>query len=122
MEDAINSKELWDRVGGDRELLSELRELFRREYPAQVQAARKALARAESEGVEHAAHSLKGSLASLAATVACGLAAQLEAIGHSRNLAQANSTLTELEREMGRVAASLDILCQNVSVKDPHRQ
>jgi two-component system sensor histidine kinase/response regulator len=112
MEDPVNTQELWSRVGSDRALLSELLELFRQDYPAQIEAARKALAGAESEGVERAAHSLKGTLANLAATGACKLAAQLEDLGRSRQLGHANSTLTQLEREISRVTASLDILCQ----------
>jgi len=118
MADTINSRELWDHVGGDRALMSELLELFRRDYPSQIQAAREALRRADAEGVENVGHSLKGALASLAATVASGLASRLEDTGRSGHLEQTDSILTELEQELSRVTASLDILRQGVSVED----
>src|SRR5580658_532494 len=96
----VSSQELWERVGGDRALLSELLELFRNDYPTQIQAVREALGRADSRGVEQAAHSLKGTLANLSATVAYRLASELEDMGRSGHLAKANSGLTELEQEL----------------------
>jgi two-component system sensor histidine kinase/response regulator len=116
----VNAQELWDRVGGDRVLLSELSELFRDDYPKQIQAAQEALGRADSRGFEQAAHSLKGTLANLSATVACRLAAELEVMGRSGHLEKANSGLTELEQELRRVAAALDNLCQGPDTRVVH--
>jgi len=111
----INSEELMDRLEGDRALLSELLGFFRRDYPGQIRAARQALSRAEAEGVERAGHALKGILANLSAIVACRLAARLEEMGRTRDLAHADSTLAELEQELSRVTASLDLLCEGVA-------
>jgi two-component system, sensor histidine kinase and response regulator len=108
----VNAQELWERLGSDRVLLSELLELFRNDYPTQIQAAREALGRADSRGVEQAAHSLKGTLANLSATFACRLASQLEDMGRSGHFAKVDSGLTELEQELRRVTTALDILCQ----------
>jgi HPt (histidine-containing phosphotransfer) domain-containing protein len=122
MENTINSEELLDRVAGDRVLLSELLEIFAHDWPAQIEAARGALARAEPEGVERAGHSLKGTLANLAATGACRLAARVEDIGRSRRLDEAKSVLMELEQELGRVTDSLALLCQGGACEDSHRR
>lgn len=116
MEEAINSQELLERVGGDRELVSELLECFRRDYPAQIQQARAALVRAESKGVENAAHSLKGALANLAASNAHALAAQLENLGQSGQFSRAHEILADLERELERVATSLDTFCHGGAI------
>jgi HPt (histidine-containing phosphotransfer) domain-containing protein len=120
MEDTINSQELWDRLGDDRALLSELLDDFRQDYPAQIQAVGEALACEDSPGVQHAAHSLKGTLGNLAATVGYRLAAKLEDIGRSGQLAQANSVLTELEQELSRVTTALDILCHGADTRVGH--
>lgn len=118
---AIDSKELLERVDGDYELLSELLDSFRQDYPGQIQLVRQALTRSDLRGIEHGAHSLKGTLANLSANAASRLAGKLEEMGRSGHLAQANSTLAELEQELSRVIVSLGILCEGMSSEDTYR-
>ena len=112
MEDAINSIELLDRVSDDRELLSELADTFRQDWPVQIERARNALARSDAEDLARVAHTLKGTLANLAANPASKLAAKLEDMARAHNLEHADSRLTELEQELIRVADSIDLLCR----------
>jgi HPt (histidine-containing phosphotransfer) domain-containing protein len=115
MEPAVNSQELMESIGGNRELLVELVELFRQDSPVQVQDVRASIGCRHAKQVEYTAHSLKGTLASLFAPRAHQLAVQLEEMGRSGQLEQADRTLAELEAELSRVATALDGLCIEAS-------
>lgn len=112
MNNTIDSGELLERVGDDRDLLCEIADTFRTDWPVQMEAARVALASADAEGVERAAHCLKGALANLAANSARELAARIEDQGRSCQLEHLDSSLVELEQELNRVTAALDALCR----------
>lgn len=58
------------------------------------------------------ANILKGTLTDLSATIACRLAARLVEMGRSRDLVHVDSTLAELEQELSRVIAPLDLLSE----------
>ena len=62
--------------------------------------------------VKQASHALKGALSNLAASQAREIAAKLERLGASGNLAPATIVLGDLEREITRAVESLDALCQ----------
>jgi HPt (histidine-containing phosphotransfer) domain-containing protein len=61
--------------------------------------------------LQHAAHTLKGALGSLAAPVASGIAAELEEMGRTDNIALAPMRLNELEDELVRVFEALEDMC-----------
>jgi two-component system, sensor histidine kinase and response regulator len=111
-DNAVDIDDLLGRVDGDRAFLLELVEIFRADYPKQIEIARKALAQKDAIGVKRAGHTLRGALANLAARNACSMAEALETIGDSGDFALVESALMQLENEMGRVARSLDGLCQ----------
>ncbi len=111
-DNAVDIDDLLARVDGDRVFLLELVEIFRADYPKQIQTARKALAQKDAIGVKRAGHTLRGALANLAARNACSMAEALETIGGSGDFALVEPALMQLENEMGRVARSLDGLCQ----------
>lgn len=119
MESAINSQELWERLGGDHELLSEILECFHQEYPAQIQTLREALQVKEAHRVERVAHSLKGALANLSAPEGRKLAAEVERLARTGELAQADSLLAPLEEEINRVFQALHNLSKESSVENP---
>lgn len=114
-DDAVDIEDLLARVDGDRVFLLELVEIFRADYPKQVQIARKALAQKDAIAVKRAGHALRGALANLGARKACSMAEALEVIGSSSDFELAESALMQLESEMGRVARSLDGLCQETT-------
>ncbi len=107
----VNEKELLERVDGDRAFLGELAEIFRGDYPKQIRIAQDGLAAGDSEKVSQTAHALKGALSNLAAGRALALASSLESMGESRDLSNAGTTLTELEKELGRVDRKLQGIC-----------
>lgn len=119
MESAINSQELWERLGGDHELLSEILECFHQEYPAHIQTLQEALQLKDAPRVERVAHSLKGALANLSAPEGRKLAAEVERLARTGELAQADSLLAPLEEEINRVFQALHNLSKESSVENP---
>ena len=109
---AVNVDELMDRLDGDRAFLAELTELFRADYPRQIGAIQEAIHRNDAPGVKQASHALKGALSNLAASEAREMAANLERLGLSGDLASASTALGSLEKELTRTMESLDALCQ----------
>jgi CheY-like chemotaxis protein len=108
----VNASELLERLDGDRVFLAELTDLFRADYPRQIRVIRAAIQQNDALGVKQASHALKGALSNLAATQAREMAAELERLGGSGNLAPAQIVLGDLEKEIARTVESLDALCQ----------
>ena len=109
---SINVAELLERVDGDRTFIAELTEIFRSDYPRQVQALQNAISRSDAHGLKQSGHALKGALSGLAATNAREMAATLERIGASGDLTGAATILQNLERELVLTVSSLKALCQ----------
>ena len=108
---SICSEELLERIDGDRGFLVELLELFRGDYPAQIRAAREAIAEGDAAGLQKIGHALKGALGNLAAQHASGLASELELMGKSGDMALAGSRVKVLEEELVQVIETLEGLC-----------
>lgn len=113
---SVDVAELLERIDGDYSFLAELAELFRKDYPCQLMAARDALSRQDSQAVEKASHALKGALANLAAGPAARVAQDLEANARSGNLTHADSALQQLEEELKRVMIQLEGLQPGMAV------
>jgi two-component system, sensor histidine kinase and response regulator len=106
-----SADELLERVGGDREFLHELVEIFREDYPAQILTAKEAAARGDHEALRRVGHSLKGALKNLAAPTASRLASELEELAASEALTPALGLIAGLDVEVSRVLEVLDSLC-----------
>jgi PAS domain S-box-containing protein len=91
------------RVGGDRDLLRELVQVFLDEFPAWVEKLRQAVAGRDAPAVQRLAHTVKGSLGQFGIEKACQAAQTLETIGQSGNLAGAEGALGLLENELYRL-------------------
>jgi CheY-like chemotaxis protein len=109
--DCVNVEELLERVDGDRAFIAELAEIFREDYPRQIQALREGVISVEPDKVRCAAHALKGALSNLAATQASSLAASLEAKGRSGDLAGTARVVDQLESELQLVDRRLHSIC-----------
>ncbi len=107
---AIATEELLDRIDGDRTFLSELLDLFRADYPLQIQAARTAIERNDAAELQKVGHALKGALGNLAATTASRMASDLESMGKTRNMAAAGTRVGQLEEELILVMEALEAL------------
>jgi HPt (histidine-containing phosphotransfer) domain-containing protein len=103
----FDQKALVVRAGGDRELLQEIVGLFFVEAPKTLSAIRESIARGDSETLERAAHSLKGTVSNFGARSACEAALRLEMAGHGGNLTHAELAYAELEKEIGRLGQAL---------------
>jgi CheY-like chemotaxis protein len=108
----VDANELLERLDGDRVFLAELTELFRADYPRQVTVIHEAILQDDALRVKQASHALKGALSNLAASPAREMAANLERLGASGDLALAKLALGDLEKELTRTIESLEALCQ----------
>src|SRR5277367_6143367 len=85
------------RVGGDFDLLREVVQLFLNDYPNALEKIRIAVNSHDPSGVEHYAHSLKGSVSTFGAQEAFDAALALERKGRSGDLTGAEESLRKLE-------------------------
>jgi PAS domain S-box-containing protein len=108
---SVSAEELMERINGDLGFLSELLDIFRRDYPQQIQAVRQAIADGDAPALQRVGHTLKGSLGNLAAPVASQIAADLESMGESGDLTRAADRMADLEAELIRVAEMLEEIC-----------
>ena len=90
-------------VGGDRQLLGELLDIYLADAPGHLHAIRDAVAGADPAALMRAAHTLNGSLRVLGATAAIALVGSLEALGRDGRLEGAVALLAGLEPELERV-------------------
>jgi two-component system sensor histidine kinase/response regulator len=85
------------RVGGDVDLLREVVELFLDDYPNALSKLRTAVNSHDAPGIEHHAHSLKGSVSTFGAQQAFEAALALEKKGRSGDLVGVEDSLSKLE-------------------------
>jgi CheY-like chemotaxis protein/HPt (histidine-containing phosphotransfer) domain-containing protein len=110
------SRPVWNRakalahVGGDGELLRELAGLFLVECPRRFAEVREAVAQADAAKLRLAAHTLKGTVGSFAATAAGEAAERLEAMGQRGDLTGAAEAVATLETELARLRPALAAL------------
>lgn len=95
----VNFPELLVRVDHDRELLRDLINIFREEFPNLVEDLRQAIATNNFKQVTTASHTLKGMLANLAVTRATAAAAEIEQKVHTTDIAAIQQSFAAFERE-----------------------
>jgi two-component system, sensor histidine kinase and response regulator len=98
---------LLERVEGDTELLGEIIELFFRSADRCLETLRAAAEGSTPEELTDAAHSMKNLVNNFGAPEACALAQRLEQMGLEGKLEGAEALLPPLEHELGRLAAAL---------------
>jgi len=114
LQEAIDARELLERVGDERDFLAELVNTFRDDFPKQLETMTTALKDGNATQLTLAAHSLKGALSNLAAPRAAVLAAGVEAAGKSGNFPSAEIALKDLRPELARVVDALNALCEEI--------
>jgi len=102
------------RVGGDRELLREVVELFLHHAPEQVTAVRDAIRRQDAAALEFSAHALKGSVGNFSARTSWELADRLETMAREDHLTQATECFESLLRALDRLMDALKKLTRQV--------
>jgi CheY-like chemotaxis protein len=94
-------------VGGDRELLAEIIQVFLRERDELWRLLEQALESGDSRAFRRAAHSFRGSLLHLGAGEARQIAEQLELLGQAGDLERAGQKLEEFRVAMAALVAEL---------------
>src|SRR5690606_33009924 len=84
-------------TGGDRQLLGEIIELFRRDCPSMLANIVAAIRAGSAEDLRKSAHALKGALANVGGEAARNAAAELEDMGRAASLDGAPAVLARLE-------------------------
>lgn len=114
----IDQEALLERVAGDPEFLATMVDVFVTDVPIRLDAIRAGLRQADAQGVERAAHSLKGALATMAADQAAAEAFRLEELGRSGTLDGAAAILADLEIQVEAVTAALQALVEATTPND----
>jgi len=98
------------RVGEDAELLKEIAALFMEDYPSVLAEIQAAAARGDAQGVERAAHGLKGSVANFGAQAAVDAAFQIERMGRAGDLNHVSEAIDTLARALDALRPELEAL------------
>jgi CheY-like chemotaxis protein len=106
---------------GEPDLLAELAALFLEDVPNQLEALREALEGDDALSVERIAHTLKGSCGNMGATRMATICAELQDVGHSKELERTPVLVERLEAEFGRVRQALEAEVAGGEVEDPDR-
>ena len=98
------------RVGGDKQLLREIADLFLEECPRAFAEIQASIAAGDAAKLENAAHALKGSVSNFGARDAVAAAFRLEQMGRANELSDAEAMLHKLEIALSAVCAELATL------------
>ena len=96
-EPLLSIEETLDRMAGDRELLSNLFQLFIDDAPKKLANIARHAAAGETFQVERNAHSLKGAAATVGASLLCARAAELEQAAKARSAERMEELRLEVE-------------------------
>jgi two-component system sensor histidine kinase/response regulator len=102
--------EALDRVEGDLDLLKEMADLFLEEYAHMLTEIEHAIAAGDARALQHAAHTLKGSVSNFAAPKATEASFVLEKMGRRQDLAEAPAALATLKQELADFTPALMLL------------
>jgi HPt (histidine-containing phosphotransfer) domain-containing protein len=105
---AVSFPDLLTRVGNDRELVRELFEIFKTEFPHLLESLRESVRCGHMKQVETTSHTLKGMLSSLSATRAAAAAVLLEQKGRDEERPGLGEALANFEDEVTDLLAEVD--------------
>ena len=113
-EQIFNFNELLERVDNDRDLMRELLEIFKNDFPRHHSELLAAVAGSDMRRVQSIGHTLKGMFSNLAAGRAAATAAELEKIGNGSSTSSLPEALTFLEKESAALLPILDSCLEEV--------
>jgi two-component system, sensor histidine kinase and response regulator len=102
-----NMGETLERLGGDEKLFHEVIEIFLDDVPKHLAGLRRAIAAGDAEGVEGAAHTLKGELGYLGISEVSQKARELEEFGRNADLRFAGDLYAALASELSELLTSM---------------
>ena len=103
-----NVAELLERVDNDQDLMRELLNIFKEDFPQSLQSLKTAVTFGDLKSASRLSHTLKGMLSSLGATRAAAAASQLEALSSAGETVPLRDALSALESEADRLLPELD--------------
>jgi CheY-like chemotaxis protein len=110
----FNSRDALERVDGDQELMAEMIKSFLDDEQGMMENISVAIENADSSGLQHAAHELKGTAGLLSATRAFKSALELETIGRKGTLTGARKSYDKLREEIGLLRDALEEFLKRV--------
>jgi two-component system sensor histidine kinase/response regulator len=113
-EQIFNFNELLERVDGDRDLMRELLEIFKNDFPRHHSELLAAVTGGDMRRVQSIGHTLKGMFSNLAAGRSAAMAAELEKIGNGSSTSSLPEALASLERESAALLPILDSCLEEV--------
>jgi two-component system sensor histidine kinase/response regulator len=103
-----NLAELLERVDNDQELLRELLNIFKEDFPQTMRGLQSAVDAEDLKNSSRLSHTLKGMLSSLGAIRAAAAAAKLEALSSAGETAPLEGAFHALEAEAHRLLPELE--------------
>jgi two-component system, sensor histidine kinase and response regulator len=100
-----------DRMGGDEELLKEIGRLFLIESDQLLEEIKKAIDQGDATALQHAAHTLKGSISNFCGGSAVEIARELEYLGRERRVAEAPVAFQRLTGEVSQLRTEVARYC-----------
>jgi HPt (histidine-containing phosphotransfer) domain-containing protein len=95
------------RLGNDVSLFEEFIGFYQEDYPRLLSDLRQAVQSRNGDAIHHAAHGLKGLVASLGATDVAATAGSLERMGRTRDFSDAEATFSKLQAEIDQLNSEL---------------
>jgi two-component system, sensor histidine kinase and response regulator len=111
---ALDATRLLAKLGGDRDLLLEIAELFQRDAPAMLVGLREQVRGGDATDIAQAAHVLKGSAANFGLNPLYELAREIEHRARDRDLVGVGELMARLERAAEGFLAALQRLEREV--------
>ena len=113
---AVDEELLWQRMGGDEDLLNELGQMFLEESTVRLEAIAEAITAKDFEQLTQRAHRIKGALGTLAADDAFDVAARLERASRESRLEGLDEIYDELKAAIDLVVVDLQQLLEGQTV------
>jgi HPt (histidine-containing phosphotransfer) domain-containing protein len=104
---------LWDRVGGDVELLRDLVAIFCDQYPTLLGKLKEAIEQHSFADVQKFSHKLRGSALQFSGSAVAELAGLLEQMGQKQSLDGAAGIFSRLQQEVAELVHSLRAMAYN---------
>jgi len=106
----IDQEELFSRLSGDVDLLREVIELFKEEYPPLLADIEAALLQRDSVMLQNAAHSLKGAVAVFSARKVYDAALRMEMMGRNEDFTDDRKAFEDLKIGLSGLVRALHAL------------
>jgi len=109
---AFDRASLWDRVNNDMELLRDLLQIFRQEYPGMLQKLGAAVEAGNGADIAKYGHKVKGSALQFSAPRAAATAARIEKMGESGSLEGVQEAFEQLKVDVAELVEGLRLMTQ----------